>query len=202
MSIKERKEREKQEMQSLILDAAMNLFLEEGFENVTIRKIAEKIEYSPGTVYLYFNDKDDILYALHFIGFELFYQRQIETAEIKNPLERLYKLSEEYIRFSYDFPQYYELMFIQKSPMKKIKENEIWECGFRTYNVFKECIGDCIKQKKIKLGEVESLTFMIWSLLHGISSLKISERLNTFPEGDLNTIIDNGIKQIIGLLSK
>ena len=52
-------------MRSLILDAARSIFLEKGFEQASIRNIAEKIEYSPGTIYLYFRDKDEIFHALH-----------------------------------------------------------------------------------------------------------------------------------------
>ncbi|HEY9245546.1 MAG TPA: helix-turn-helix domain-containing protein, partial [Candidatus Methanoperedens sp.] len=74
MGIKERKELEKQEMRKLILDTAMRLILEKGFENVTIRHIAEEIEYSPATIYLYFKDKDDIIYTLHREGFEKLYR--------------------------------------------------------------------------------------------------------------------------------
>ncbi len=70
MGIKERKDLEKQKMRKFILDTAMNLFLEKGFENITIRHIAENIEYSPATIYRYFRDKNEILYTLHREGFE------------------------------------------------------------------------------------------------------------------------------------
>jgi AcrR family transcriptional regulator len=63
MGIAERKEKQKTEIRKMILDASMKLFVEEGFENVTIRKIADLIEYSPTTVYLYFKDKNEILPA-------------------------------------------------------------------------------------------------------------------------------------------
>ena len=76
MGIKERKEQEKSEMRELILKTAMNLFLDKGFENITIRHIAEKIEYSPATIYLYFKNKDEILYTLRREGFEKLYERQ------------------------------------------------------------------------------------------------------------------------------
>ena len=56
MGILERKEKQKLEIRKLILDASMKLFVEEGFDNVTIRRIADLIEYSPTTVYLYFKD--------------------------------------------------------------------------------------------------------------------------------------------------
>ena len=65
MSVADRKEREKEEMKARILEAAKKLFLENGFEKTSIRNIAEEIEYSPGTIYLYFKDKNDLLFALH-----------------------------------------------------------------------------------------------------------------------------------------
>jgi len=70
MSIIERKKREKEEMRRTILDAAKEIFLEKGFRSASIRNIAEKIEYSPGTIYLYFDDKDAIFHALHEDGFQ------------------------------------------------------------------------------------------------------------------------------------
>ena len=71
MGIVERKEKQKLEIKKMILEASMKLFVEEGFENVSIRKIAELIEYSPTTVYLYFKDKNEILFNLHDIGFQM-----------------------------------------------------------------------------------------------------------------------------------
>ena len=61
MGVHERRAREKKELRQEILDAARDLFLREGYENVSMRKIAEKIEYSPTTIYLYFQDKADLL---------------------------------------------------------------------------------------------------------------------------------------------
>jgi len=60
MGLKERKERDKLEMKDRILQSAHQLFVEKGFEQVSIRNIAEAIEYSPATIYLYFKDKDEI----------------------------------------------------------------------------------------------------------------------------------------------
>ena len=68
--MQERKEKQKHEIRKMILDASVRLFVEEGFENVTIRKIADIIEYSPTTIYLYFKDKNEIFYSLHEMGFQ------------------------------------------------------------------------------------------------------------------------------------
>ena len=65
MGITDRKEREKQELKDLILKEAKAVFLEEGYEKTSIRKIADRIEYSPTTIYLYFKDKSELLLELH-----------------------------------------------------------------------------------------------------------------------------------------
>src|SRR6266581_8023816 len=61
MGIQERRARQKEGVREEILDAARTLFVKEGYEHVSIRKIAEKVEYAPGTIYLYFRDKAEIL---------------------------------------------------------------------------------------------------------------------------------------------
>ena len=71
MGIKERQERDREAVRRAILDAARELFVAEGYQNVSIRKIAERIEYSPAAIYSYFPSKDDIFFALAEEGFRL-----------------------------------------------------------------------------------------------------------------------------------
>ena len=61
MGIQERKNRQKQLLRQEILDAAREMFVREGYEGVSMRKIADRIEYSPTTIYHYFDDKSDLL---------------------------------------------------------------------------------------------------------------------------------------------
>ena len=150
MGIKERKELEKQEMRKLILDTAMKLFLEKGFENITLRHIAEKIEYSPATIYLYFKDKDEIIYTLHREGFEKLYGWQQKIITIKDPLKRLHKHAQMYVSFALENPEYYDLMFIERAPFRTIKGLECkdgmnWEIGMRSYDLLRKNIEDCIE---------------------------------------------------------
>ncbi len=102
MGISERKERNKKKMREQILNTAMNLFLDEGFQNVSIRKIADKIEYSPATIYLYFKDRDDILFALHDEGFDKLFKRQQSVHKIADPRKRLRKHGEMYLKFAFE----------------------------------------------------------------------------------------------------
>ena len=75
MGIKERHVRDRETVRRAILDAARELFVAEGFQNVSIRKIAERIEYSPAAIYGYFPSKDDIFFALAEEGFRLLCDR-------------------------------------------------------------------------------------------------------------------------------
>src|ERR1041384_6370662 len=94
MGIKERQERDREAVRRGILDAARELFVCEGYRNVSIRKIAEKIEYSPAAIYGYFPSKDDIFYALAEEGFRLLHAGDdpdhLDTA-LRNlePLDRI-----------------------------------------------------------------------------------------------------------------
>ena len=85
MGIAERKEKQKLEIRKMILEASMKLFVDQGFDNVSIRKIADLIEYSPTTVYLYFKDKDEIFYDLHNIGFQKLLEANENLNGIENP---------------------------------------------------------------------------------------------------------------------
>ena len=89
MTIATRKERQKEELRTKILEVAKALFIERGFEETSIRNIAERIEYSPTTIYLHFKDKDDIFYALHQEGFILLNQYFRVLQNVEDPFERL-----------------------------------------------------------------------------------------------------------------
>src|SRR4029077_15016427 len=94
MGIKERQERDREAVRRSILDAARELFVSEGYRNVSIRKIAEKIEYSPAAIYGYFPSRDDIFYALAEEGFRLLHSADNGAALTAGlagaePLERI-----------------------------------------------------------------------------------------------------------------
>jgi len=189
----ERRERDKRKMQELVLKAAMKLFLKEGFEKVTIRRIAEEIEYSPATIYLYFKDKDDILYALHEKGFEELYSRQQKVLPIKDPLIRLKKHAQAYISFALEMREYYDLMFIMRAPSKKIKESDEWSVGKRSYELLKENIVQCMDAGYLVKEDPEVVTFSFWAHVHGMVSLIIRERCVMFPEEQLENIVEGAL---------
>jgi AcrR family transcriptional regulator len=174
MGITERKEKQKAEIRKMILDASMKLFVEEGFDNVSIRKIADLIEYSPTTVYLYFKDKNDILFNLHELGFQKMAEYNISLWDIKNPLLRLHKMGENYINFGLNNPEFYDLMFIQRAPMEALDrhaEKCDWHSGDEALGKLKHCLAECMERKLIAAGDVNAVSMGIWGMVHGLVSL-------------------------------
>jgi len=184
MGIAERKEKQKLEIRKLILDASMKLFVEEGFNNVSIRRIADLIEYSPTTVYLYFKDKDEIIFNLHDIGFQKFVALNQNLTGIENPLLRLHQMGENYLNFGMENPEYYDLMFIQRAPMKKLKEMECdWENGDAAMGQLKAVVTECMDKGYIAKSDVELVSISVWSMVHGLVAHAIRERMDKFlPE--------------------
>jgi AcrR family transcriptional regulator len=202
MGIAERKEREKQKMRRLILETAMKLFLKEGFEKVTMRRIAEKIEYSPATIYLHFRDKDEILYALHSEGFEELYRRQQSILPIKDPLQRLRRHGEIYLSFALEKPEYYDLMFIMRNPAKKIREEKAWDIGLRSYEFLRKNVDECMKAGVLPKANPDAAAFSLWAHVHGIASLIIRGRCIMFPEQHLKSIAEGALDFMRGNVLK
>jgi AcrR family transcriptional regulator len=182
MSIDDRKEREKLEMRQLIVKTAMQLFIENGIDNVSIRAIAEKIEYSPGSIYSYFKDKGEIIHAIHTEGFEKLYALQKSLDGVQNPVERLAQMGELYMKFALENKDYYDLMFIAKGVAEKICEKQEWDVGQRSYDYLRDTVKDCIDQGYINDPNVDAVTFGIWGFVHGMAALIIRGRCAMMPE--------------------
>lgn len=125
MGVKERQEREREAVARAILDAARDLFVAEGYQNVSIRKIADRIEYSPAAIYGYFPSKDDIFFALAEEGFHLLFESASLPEDVgadgldatRAPFWHLYQFSKQH-------PEYFALMFLDRS-VPRISQN--WE---------------------------------------------------------------------------
>ncbi len=200
MGTAERKERDKQEMRRLILETAKRLFIEEGFEKVTLRRIAEAIEYSVGTLYLYFSDKDEMLYALHSEGFEELYRRQQRVLALADPLERLRQHVRIYLTFALEQPETYDLMFIMRSPAKKIQQEQGWTVGVRSYQALEENVKECLEAGLLKHTTPQVAAFALWSQVHGIASLIIRGRCILVSQEDISALANNAVDFVLAHL--
>lgn len=194
MGIEDRKEREREEMRQLIIKTAMKLFIGEGMDNVSLRKIADKIEYSPGSIYSYFKDKGEIIHAIHTEGFEKLYALQRTLDNVADPLEKLSKMGELYMKFALENKDYYDLMFIAKGVAEKIYEKQEWDVGQRSYDYLRETVKACIEKGYMIKTDVDAATFAIWSFVHGMASLIIRGRCAMIPEEQVKKIVDGSLK--------
>jgi AcrR family transcriptional regulator len=168
MGVQERREREKQGIREEILEAARTLFVKEGYENVSIRKIAEKIEYSPGTIYLYFQDKADILAQ---ISEETFARLERKLVAINQdaavePLDRLRRGLRAYIQFGLENPNHYVITFVQNS----------FQCsaGARCFGELLKGVGFAMEAGQIKEADVVEISQALWAGSHGVTALLIT----------------------------
>jgi AcrR family transcriptional regulator len=186
MGIKERQERDREAVSRAILDAARDLFVTEGYDNVSIRKIAERIEYSPAAIYSYFPSKDDIFFALAEEGFRLLGDPGLiegqERLQGLPPLARVRAVFWRLYEFSRQQPEYFALMFIDRSVPRIGREYE----RFAFAREMKRHIAEEI-QRAIDSGELPAtvkpiiaMRLLISGVL-GVALMRLSDRL---PAGE------------------
>lgn len=200
MGITERREREKQEKKTLILETATRMFLEDGFEKTSLRNIADKIEYSPATIYLYFRDKNELFYAIQEKGFELLLKQFRKLSGISDPFEKLIQTGKAYLRFAGRHPEYYDLMFIMRSPMRHIEEHDNWDCGMQSFLFLHDVVTECIKKKKIKSRNADMASIAIWSFAHGLVALHIRDRFKNMHKVKINILMDEELTEMMNMM--
>ncbi len=190
MGITERKEREKQELYDKILATATEMFVENGFEKTSIRNIADAIEYSPATIYLYFKDKNELFYAIQKQAFKKFFDYFQTVGPMEDPIKRLRALGKVYLKFAVENPGYYDLMFIMRAPMNSEDTAEHWEEGERSHGVLQQIVHDCQKAGHFTEQDPFVVAHSIWSFVHGLASLYVRDRMRMFPEDSYQQLID------------
>ena len=189
MGIKERHVRDRETVRRAILDAARELFVAEGFQNVSIRKIAERIEYSPAAIYGYFPSKDDIFFSLAEEGFRLLGDPASvrEDPALKNapPLDRIPAVFWRLYEFSREQPQYFALMFVDRSVPRITREYERFTFVRDMRSHIVEQIQVCIDAKVFPatLNPAVACRLLIMTVL-GVATMRLSDRLARAENAD------------------
>jgi AcrR family transcriptional regulator len=179
MGVKERHERDREQVRASILDAARELFVAEGYRNVSIRKIAEKVEYSPAALYSYFPSKDDVFFALAEEGFRKLFEFTNDPVVITgDSLTAIRQGFLRYYQFSRTHPEYFDLMFVDRSVPKISHE---WE----RFGFVQQMIDEvrALIQRGIDDGVFPSDTnpdvafHILWAAVHGPATIAVCDRL-------------------------
>ncbi len=204
MSIVARKEKQKLEIRSLILEESMKLFVEEGFSKVSVRKIAERVQYSPTTLYLYFKDKNEILFYCCESGFKKMLEHNITLGLISDPIERLHQMGVNYLNFGLEYPEYYDLMFIQEAPMSALIDMGAgWSSGDQALEALKMIVQDAMDKGLLVPAKVETVAMAVWSMVHGLVSLAIRQRLDKLvPAEDVEKTMHESLDWLLKTMKK
>jgi AcrR family transcriptional regulator len=179
MGTKERQQRERDRIREAILTAARDLFVAEGYRNVSMRKIAERIEYSPAAIYSYFPSKDDIFFALAEEGFRLLAAAGLTAAEKTNePLKRIRRGLWAFYEFSKSHPGYFELMFVDRSVPSLSQD-------FQRFEFFQEItaraeadIAACVERGEFAAGlNPAAALHVLWVGMLGAATIGLTQRL-------------------------
>lgn len=177
------------------MDAARELFVAEGYASVSMRKIADKINYSPTTIYLYFKDKTDLLHQICEQTFARLAQNIKAIQQLSdNPLEKLRSGMREYVHFGLKHPSQYEIVFIAPLP-KNLGTKFEQTNGEIAFNTLRGVIAECVSANLLKSGDVELISQTLWAGIHGVTSLLIKH--GGFPFIERDKLIDNLIDTLI-----
>ena len=181
----ERREREKGEIRMKILDAARELFAEHGYDAVTMRTIAEKIEYTPTAIYYHFKDKDALIRELCDADYGALAQEFQKIATVADPIVRLRAMGVAYARFAFDHPQHYRLMFMtpepcpDTTPMERKGKPDQDGYAFLVWTV-----GQAVAAGRLRpeYNDVELTSQIVWAATHGVVALHIAKGNDTWVE--------------------
>lgn len=196
MSIKERKEREKDERRELILNAANEIVMLEGIDNLSIRKIASRIEYSPTIIYHYFKDKDDIISHLMNQGYQKITSALSSTQRRSlEPAIRLKELTRNYIDTALAMPAEYKSIHLSSSPAVLEYTSSLPE-GASIKNpslgLLFQCMKDILKDKDVSDISIELTAQVFISAAFGLIIKLIVEQ--DIDEGQREKLIEHFIK--------
>jgi AcrR family transcriptional regulator len=185
LGVKERQGREREAVSRAILDAARDLFVSHGYQNVSIRKIAERIEYSPAAIYSYFPSKDDIFLALAEEGFRLLFAFGAPRTRAADPIDELRALFWRYYEFSKVHPEYFALMFLDRSVPRISRD---WERFGFVIEMKREMSARI--QQVIDAGGFpkpttpEAIFRILLTAVHGAAAMRLCDRLEQGEDAD------------------
>lgn len=179
MGVKERRERERSETRDRILDAARELFVTEGYEGVSMRKVAENIEYSPTAIYVHFADKNELFHELCRQDFARL-QEVVASKMPADPIERLRQIGRNYILFGERFPNHYVFMFMTPHPEHELDEQdreivgnpEVDAYAFLKWAVQEAIDAGCFREA---VHDAELVSQTLWASVHGVISLNLAK---------------------------
>jgi AcrR family transcriptional regulator len=201
MGVKDRRARQKTLLRQQILDAARDLLVRDGYEKLSMRRVAERIDYSPTAIYLHFTDRQDLVFSLCDETFaKLVHELETLAQEFPDPLVRLRKGCERYIAFGLNHPDHYLPAFVlppppDLDPKRKQESMSAESNGLKALGCLRDCIADGVRARKLRKVDPEVAARATWAAIHGITSLLITHK--GFPWGERKAVIAATIDAVV-----
>jgi AcrR family transcriptional regulator len=178
-----RREMERLVTREKIMDVARELFAREGYEAVTLRRIASAISYTAPAIYRHFSDKEELIREICRVDFARFAERFRSAFEVVDPVERLRAIGEAYVQFGVENPNHYRLMFMVQYVGTSNSDNSVAR-GDPTqdaYAVLQHTVAAIIKARRFRgrSADAELLCQTFWAGVHGVVSLEICKEQHT-----------------------
>jgi AcrR family transcriptional regulator len=161
----------KERIRNHILGSARELFVQDGYENFSMRKLATKVGCSPGNLYLYFRSKEQIFHSLvekTFARLTTLLSGLCARNESRDPVETLKKGLYTYVEFALRNPQDYRFAFLMNS-RKEQNDSQVPA----PISVLATMVARCVEEGRIVRVETEVITQALWAAAHGLASLMI-----------------------------
>jgi len=177
MGAKERREREREQRKSHILDTARELLLEKGMNATSINQIAKRSELSVGAIYFYFKDKEELFASLQLEGLELLHGA-IEQAVHKkvSPEKKIRAIAAAYLQFSEEHKNYFDIInYFLTSPATIFPpnlKNEIDKHGDASIAMLTEAIREGIDAGQFKAVDPKRQAIILWGAFNGMIQLR------------------------------
>lgn len=198
-----RKESAKTELRETILAAARKMVLEKGFGELSIRKLADAVGYAPGTIYLYFKNRDEITSEICVRGFAELFDEMRTAADIADPFERLTALLKIYAVFAVKNPETYRLSFMEDPKFSE----EIFRTapldegtGRQAFNMIVKAVRELKETGRIAAEDENLLAEMLWTGVHGVVSLKLI--YPAFPASPTEKLVNKMISALLAGMLK
>jgi AcrR family transcriptional regulator len=201
VSREERQRLARETTRRAVLDAALELFIANGYAQVSIRNIAVKVEYSPAAIYSYFSSKDEIFFALAEEGFRLLGARALTPSATDDPVEALRNVAWRFYEFSKEQPEYFALVFLDRHVPRIGREYEQFAFMSEMKNRILAQIDRAIENGTFPRSTHSDVAMrLLFAPIVGIVSLKLSQRLA--PNEDPDALVRDAIETtLVGLKS-
>lgn len=178
MGSAERRERESAETRQKILNAARDLFVQNGYEATSMRAIAKRIEYTPTAIYHHFENKEALLGELCTLDFRALAAAFQKVAAVEDPIERLERTGQEYVEFALAHPMHYQLMFMNVRPDPDGGHGvERGDPGEDAYAFLRHSVQEAMDAGRLlpEYADADQVAQILWGSLHGLISLRIAK---------------------------